>query len=76
MAKSFRLRTQDSVMCEIFERIKQNKPFDKNLKPYNKDIVEKIINYFISTEEYEKCEVLNNFLKIRFNHEISYKKNG
>ncbi len=76
MAKVFKLRTQDSIMCEMFERINQNKPFDKNLKPYNKELIEKIIIYFIETEEYEKCEILNNFLKNRFNHEISYKKNG
>lgn len=76
MTKLFRLKTQDYAMCEMFERIKQNKPFDKNLKPYKKELIEKIINYFIVTEEYEKCELLNNFLKTRFNHEISYKKNG
>jgi hypothetical protein len=76
MSKLYSLRTQHSVMCEVFNRISQNKPFDKKLRPYNKKLIEETINYFISLEEYEKCELLNGFLKERFNHQVLNKKNG
>jgi hypothetical protein len=30
------LKTLDTAMVEIYQRILENKPFDKNLKPYSK----------------------------------------
>jgi hypothetical protein len=59
---------------EVFERISSGKPYGKNLKPYTQIEIESSIRSFIEDEQYEKCGVLNSFLKERFNHELNYIK--
>jgi hypothetical protein len=69
-----KLRTKESLMREVFERISENKPFDKNLKPYKEDLLKKILDHFEEKEDYEKCQVISNFLNKRFNHITNYLK--
>ena len=69
-----RLRTLESVMNEIYQRVNLNKPFDKNLEPYSKKKLEETLNYFEEKEEFEKCQILNQFINERFNHGVDYLK--
>lgn len=69
-----KLRTKESLMREVFERISENKPFDKNLKPYKEDLLKKTLDHFEEKEDYEKCQVISNFLNKRFNHITNYLK--
>lgn len=71
-----RLKTIDSVMFEIHQRIISNKPFDKDLKPYSKEKIENVIRFFEEKEDYEKCHDLSIYIKNRFNHEVEYNKKG
>jgi hypothetical protein len=76
MSKLLRLRTQDSLMNEIFSRVITEKPFDKNLKPYSEKFLNKTLKYFEEKEEFEKCQLLSDFISRRFNHELNYIKKG
>ena len=53
-----KLRTLNSVMNEVYNRISQNKPFDKTLKPYKKSHIDEVLEYFEDREDYEKCQIL------------------
>jgi hypothetical protein len=52
-----------------FERLKSGFYFDVNLKPYRKDFIQKILEYFEQKEKYEECAIIREILKNRFNHE-------
>ena len=69
-----KLTTKDSLMREIFKRIRENKPFDKNLKPYKEDLLKMTLNHFEEKEDYEKCQILSDFINERFNHVKNYLK--
>ncbi len=60
------------LMNNTYDRIKQGKCYDINFKAYEKKFVEKMISYFEEREEYEKCKVLFDFSKERFDHEKNY----
>lgn len=60
------------LMNSNYERINLGKCFDVNFKTYEKNFVEKMISYFEEKEEYEKCKVLLDFSKERFDHEKNY----
>lgn len=68
------LRTLDSLANEIYERIAQDKPYDKKLKIYSKDEIEFILSYFEKREDYEKCNIIHTFMKNRFNHKSRFLK--
>ena len=57
---------------DIYNRILENKPYHYNLKPYTKRDIERCIEYFIVDEEYEKCQLLSDWLVVRTNHELNY----
>jgi hypothetical protein len=40
-----KLRTLDSVMLEVYDRITLNKPFDKKLKPYSKEKIKMALDF-------------------------------
>jgi len=61
-----RLKTLDSVMIEVYNRINLNKPFDKKLKPYSKEKLKMTLDFFEGKEDYEKCKVIHDFIKKRF----------
>lgn len=68
------LKTLSSKMNEMFTRISLNKPFDKNLKLYSKEDIVYLLTYLEDKEEYEKCQVISNYLQTRFNHSENYLK--
>ncbi len=51
---------------EIFERISNGIPYGKNLKPYSKIQVDTILDDFIEEEQYEKCQIIHDFIQQRF----------
>jgi hypothetical protein len=59
-------------MENIYNRICENKPFDEKLKPYSKKDLKKLLFYLEQKEEYEKCQIVNNFIKERFNHKYNF----
>jgi hypothetical protein len=61
-------------MNEVYNRISQNKPFDKNLKPYKKSYIDEVLEYFEDREDYEKCQILSDFINSRFNHVTNFLK--
>jgi hypothetical protein len=69
-----KLRTLNSFMNEVYQRISENKPFDINLKPYKEEQVREVLEYFEDREDYEKCQVISNFLNKRFNHTTNFLK--
>jgi hypothetical protein len=58
---------------DILRRVVENKPYHYNLKLYTKKDIERCIQHFIEEEEYEKCQLLSNWLKVRFNHKLNWK---
>lgn len=62
------LRSRGSLMNEIYTRVIQNKPFDRNLNLYKKELITEVLVYFEEKEEYEKCKELSDFIKKRFSH--------
>jgi len=48
---------------EICERISSGKTYDEELNNYSKAVIESCIRQFIESEEYEKCVILNKYLK-------------
>lgn len=69
-----KLKTLNSFMCEVYERISLNKPFDTNLKPYKESLIKEVLEYFENKEEFEKCQVISSYLNKRFNHFTNYLK--
>jgi protein-arginine kinase activator protein McsA len=57
---------------EIYQSIIENKPFDKNLRPYSKIEMESVLNQFIESEEYEKCSIIRDFINRRFEHNSGF----
>ena len=57
---------------EVYQRIKNGKPYCKNLKQYSKKIIEGLIEMLINDDESEKCLELKEFIKKRYNHEKNY----
>lgn len=51
---------------EIYDRLLNDKPYGKNLKPYSVKVLNKVINEFIQSEEYEKCSFIKKIMKERF----------
>lgn len=69
-----KLKTKDSYLKEIYQRISENKPFDKNLKPYKESLIRDTLLYFEEKEDYEKCQVISDFINKRFNHVTNFLK--
>ena len=53
---------------EIYQSVSKKKPYNKDLKLFTQ--IE--IRQFISSEEYEKCAILQKFIDKRFSHENGY----
>jgi hypothetical protein len=66
------MHSYNYLMNSCFERIKEGKCYDMEFKPYTICFIEKLIFYFEEREEYEKCKVLLDFSKERFDHERNY----
>jgi hypothetical protein len=61
----------EKVLEDAYNRIISGKPYDVNYKAYKKEFIQKIIEHFESTEEYEKCKTLSEFLTIN-EHDHGY----
>ena len=59
-----KLTTKDSLMREIYQ----------NLKPYKENLLTMVLNHFEEKEDYEKCQILSDFINERFNHVKNYLK--
>lgn len=57
-----------------YQKILSNKKLDITLKPFTSDYLNKMINYFADSEQYEKCKVVKDFKDRMLNHEINYYK--
>jgi hypothetical protein len=60
-------------MQSTFDRVKEGKIFDNNLKPYSQEFLEKILHYMEERERYEDCLILQNIINKRLNHDNNYK---
>ena len=72
MMETIVMHSYSYLMNSSYERINNGKYYDASFKAYEKSLVEKMISYFEEREEYEKCKVLLDFLKERFDHEKNY----
>ena len=64
-----KLQLVDTLMESTYQRLVSGLYFDANLKPYRKDFLDKVLNYFQERERYEECVVIREIIKNRFNHE-------
>lgn len=69
------IRSYDFLINNSYDRIKEGKHFDEKLKPYTKEFIKDMIQYFELKEEFEKCQIIQKF-NDRFDHEKNYKLNG
>lgn len=69
------IRSYDFLINNSYDRINEGKHFDEKLKPYTKEFIKDMIQYFELKEEFEKCQTLKRF-NDRFDHEKNYKLNG
>ena len=67
-----KLKTLNSFMIEIYNRISKDKPFDNKLKPYKESQIKEVLEYFEDREDYEKCQIISDFIKRRFNNVTNY----
>lgn len=63
----------ETIACIVFNRVKSGTPYDINLKVYSEKYLNKILKKLEEEEEYEKCFILSEYIKERFNHELNYK---
>ena len=73
MIDKLTLKSYDYLMNSALIRIKSGKSFDEQFKPYTEDFIKKTIQYFESKEEFENCQILKEFINIRFDHDLNYK---
>jgi hypothetical protein len=73
MIKELTLKSYEYLMIETFKRIKENKHYDVNFKPYSKELLKNLLTFFEEREEYEKCKMIHEFIESRYNHELNYK---
>ena len=57
---------------EIYQSVSKKKPYNKDFKLFTQIEIESAIRQFISSEEYEKCAILQKFIDKRFSHENGY----
>lgn len=68
------LRSYEYLMRSSYQRIHSGKLYDENLKPYTLDFLNETMEFFISLEEYEKCDIILNAISIK-DHEIGFINN-
>lgn len=69
-----KLKTVNSLMNEVYDRISKNKPFDNNLNTYKESQIKEVLDYFQKKEDYEKCQIISDFINKRFSHITNYLK--
>ena len=63
----------ETTACIVFNRVKSGTPYDRKLKLYSEKYLTKVVKKLEEEEEYEKCFILSEYIKERFNHELNYK---
>ena len=59
----------DVLMYDTLGRLNQGLYFDSDLKPYRKEFLETVLNFFQERERYEECQIIRDIIKKRFNHD-------
>jgi len=62
------------LIDSIYDRIRSGILHDNDLKPYSKEFMVKLLNFYESKEEYEKCQTLKEIIDKRFIHENAFEK--
>ena len=57
------------LVDSIYKRIESGLLFDNNLRPYSKEFLDKLLKFYESNENYEKCALIRNIINDRFTHE-------
>jgi hypothetical protein len=55
----------------IYERLESGKTYDLDYKPYKKEILLEVLNFFETQEEFEKCKFILNILN-KLDHDKGY----
>jgi hypothetical protein len=63
----------ETTACLVCNRVKSGTPYDRKLKLYSEKYLTKVVKKLEEEEEYEKCSILSEYIKERFNHELNYK---
>ena len=63
----------ETTASVVFNRVKSGTPYDRKLKLYSEKYLIKVVKKLEEEEEYEKCSILSEYIKERFNHELNYK---
>ena len=72
---NFKIKSYDTKILSVFDRIKRGKLFDRSLKPYNKELFFEVLKYFEDRELFEECVFVQKVIKERFDHEFNWEKN-
>lgn len=58
---------------DSLKRIQKGIHFDIDYTPYDVDFIDRMIDFYVDCEEYEKCQYLLDFKTKRFSHSYGYK---
>lgn len=67
------IKSYSLLMNLVYERVSSGIFYDQNLKLYSKEFLTKVLNYFESNEQYEKCSILRDLINKRFDYENNFK---
>jgi hypothetical protein len=67
------LHSYQLLMNTVYQRVSSGIYYDSELKLYSNEFLTKVLNYFESKEDYEKCSILRDLISTRFNHELNFK---
>jgi hypothetical protein len=69
----YTLKSHDTRINNVFDRISKGKLLDEELRPYTRQFIDEIIQYFEIREDYEKCQTLKDTLE-SMDHEKNYNR--
>ena len=68
----YNIKSYDQLMIDSFCRVKNGFYFNENYQPYSREFLVEVIEYFLSKEDYESCQILKDLIDTRFNHDNGY----
>jgi hypothetical protein len=71
--KKIILKSYDNHIISSYKRIVDGIFINDKFELYTKDFFAEILQYLEQREMYEECEILNNIIIKRFNHDLNYK---
>lgn len=66
------LKSYDYLMNSDFERIKIGKRHDMNFNLYQREYIDSLLDYFKGKQEFDKCQIIKEYIDKIYNHERSY----